>query len=148
MTFDEQAATLDRKSIVGLLASHQQLTERNAELKRQLDWLKTQLFGTTSERRVVDPDGRQLSLSANGGKKMLRAPRSRLRSTVVVVDRSRGRIQTKASCVSTNPCRSKRFASLILETRRRSRDHRREGNLSAGAAVSLLRRAEVHPRPW
>jgi len=62
MTFDEQAATLDRKSIVGLLASHQQLTERNAELKRQLDWLKNQMFGTKSERRFVDPDGRQLSL--------------------------------------------------------------------------------------
>ena len=62
MTFDEQAATLDRKSIVGLLTSHQQLTERNAELKRQLDWLKNQMFGTKSERRFVDPDGRQLSL--------------------------------------------------------------------------------------
>jgi transposase len=62
MTFDEQAATLDRKSIVGLLASHQQLTERNAELKRQLDWLKNQMFGTKSERRFVDSDGRQLSL--------------------------------------------------------------------------------------
>ena len=56
MTFDEQAATLDRKSIVGLLTSHQQLTERNAELKRELDWLKNQLFGTKSERRFVDPD--------------------------------------------------------------------------------------------
>ena len=62
MTFDEQAATLDRKDVVGLLASHQQLTERNAELKRQLDWLKNQMFGTKSERRLVDADGRQLSL--------------------------------------------------------------------------------------
>ena len=66
MTFDEQAATLDRKSIVGLLTSHQQLTERNAELKRQLDWLKTQLFGTTSERRVVEPDSRQIALGEWG----------------------------------------------------------------------------------
>jgi transposase len=69
MTFDEQAATLDRKEIVGLLASHQQLTNsvdtltaRNAELMRQLDWLKRQIFGSKSERRFVDPDGRQLSL--------------------------------------------------------------------------------------
>jgi transposase len=69
MTFDEQAATLDRKSIVGLLASHQQLTKsvdtltsRNAELKRQLDWLKNQMFGTKSERRLIDPDARQLFL--------------------------------------------------------------------------------------
>jgi len=62
MTFDEQAATLNRKDIVGLLASQQQLIERNAELKRQLDWLKNQMFGTKSERRLVDPDGHQLSL--------------------------------------------------------------------------------------
>ena len=69
MTFDEQAATLDRKEIVGLLASHQQLTNsvntlttRNEELMRQLDWLKRQMFGSKSERRFVDSDGRQLSL--------------------------------------------------------------------------------------
>ena len=51
MTFDEQAATLDRKSIVELLVSQQQLTTsfkalaannetlstRNQELTRQLD---------------------------------------------------------------------------------------------------------------
>ena len=69
MTFDEQAATLDRKEIVGLLASHQQLTNsvnslttRNEELMRQLDWFKRQMFGSKSERRFVDADGRQLSL--------------------------------------------------------------------------------------
>ena len=69
MTFDEQAATLDRKSIVELLASHQQLTDsvdtltaRNDELLRQLEWFKRQLFGSKSERRFVDADGRQLSL--------------------------------------------------------------------------------------
>ena len=69
MTFDDQAATLDRKGIVGLLASKQQLTKsvdtltsRNAELQRQVDWFKNQIFGTKSERRFVDPDGRQLAL--------------------------------------------------------------------------------------
>jgi len=62
MTFDETAATLDRKGIVGLLASNQQLTERNVELKRQLDWLKNQIFGTKSERRLIEPDARQLFL--------------------------------------------------------------------------------------
>jgi len=62
MTFDEQAATLDRKGIVGLLTSNQQLTERNVELKRQLDWLRNQVFGTKSERRLIDPDARQLFL--------------------------------------------------------------------------------------
>ena len=62
MTFDEQAATLDRKGIVGILAENQQLTSRVAELQRQLAWLNNQVFGTKSERRFVDPDGRQLSL--------------------------------------------------------------------------------------
>ena len=62
MTFDEQAATLNRNDIAGLLSSHQQLTERNVELKRQLDWLRNQIFGTKSERRLVDPDARQLFL--------------------------------------------------------------------------------------
>ena len=69
MTFDEQAATLDRKEVVGLLAAHQQLAERvetltsrNAELQHQLDWLKNQIFGSKSERRFVDSDGRQLAL--------------------------------------------------------------------------------------
>ena len=62
MTFDEQAATLDRKDVAELLASQQQLTERVQELTAQLDWFKNQMFGTKSERRLVDPDGRQLSL--------------------------------------------------------------------------------------
>jgi transposase len=62
MTFDEQAATLDRKGVVDLLQSREQLTARVGELKRQLDWFKSQLFGSKSERRFVDPDGRQLAL--------------------------------------------------------------------------------------
>ena len=50
MTFDEQAAALEHKDIVKLLASHQQLTssskaqsEEIAELRRQLEWFKRQL---------------------------------------------------------------------------------------------------------
>ena len=69
MSFDEQAATLDHEGIVELLTSHQELasshdklTARNAELSRQLEWFKRQLFGSRSERRMVDPDGRQLAL--------------------------------------------------------------------------------------
>ena len=66
MTFDEQAATLNRKQVAELLASHQQLAESTkaeiAELRRQLDWFKRQLFGSKSERRPIDADGRQLSL--------------------------------------------------------------------------------------
>lgn len=62
MTFDEQAATMDRKEVANLLASHQQLTARFEELTRHLEWLNRQLFGSKSERRLVDPDGRQLAL--------------------------------------------------------------------------------------
>lgn len=60
---------MDRKDVVALLASHQKLstayvdiTTRVAELTRQLEWFKQQLFGEKSERRFVDPDSRQLAL--------------------------------------------------------------------------------------
>jgi len=69
MTLKEQAAALDHEDIVKLLVSHQELTASSkaqsdeiAELRRQLEWFKRQLFGAKSERRLVDPDGRQLSL--------------------------------------------------------------------------------------
>jgi len=62
MSLDEQAATMDRNDIVALLASHQEITARVAELTRQLEWFKQQLFGEKSERRFVDPDSRQLAL--------------------------------------------------------------------------------------
>ena len=69
MTFEEHAATMNREDVVALLASHKQLeatctdlTVRNAELMRQLEWLKRQVFGEKSERRFVDPDSRQLAL--------------------------------------------------------------------------------------
>jgi transposase len=69
VSFDEQAATLKHTEIVALLVAQQQLTAsvdsltaRNAELTRQLEWLKQQLFGPRSERRWVDADGRQLAL--------------------------------------------------------------------------------------
>ena len=62
MTFDEQAATLDRQGVVDLLQSREQLAARIEELKRQLEWFKSQLFGSKSERRFVDSDSRQLAL--------------------------------------------------------------------------------------
>jgi transposase len=68
MTLEERAASLGRDEVISLLVSHQDLTAshqdlitRNAELERQLEWLKRQVFGTKSERRV-GPDGRQLAL--------------------------------------------------------------------------------------
>jgi transposase len=66
MTFEKQAAALDRKGVVALLASHEQLAKsfaelaaRNEELTRQVEWFKRQLFGPKSERRPGDPDLRQ-----------------------------------------------------------------------------------------
>jgi len=62
MKIDEQAAAMERKDVVALLVSHQQLVARNDELNRQLEWFKRQLFGSKSERRLVDAEGRQLWL--------------------------------------------------------------------------------------
>lgn len=69
MTFDEQATQLDHDEIVALLSSQHGLRQSNDalstrvdELTRQLEWFKQQLFGSTSERRILDPDGRQLAL--------------------------------------------------------------------------------------
>lgn len=60
---EEKAAQLRLDEIVSLLESQQELLDRNAELQRQLEWFKRQLFGSKSERRLaVGGDGRQLSL--------------------------------------------------------------------------------------
>ena len=40
-----------------------QLHVENESLKRQLDWLKRQLFGQKSERRLIDTDSLQLGLA-------------------------------------------------------------------------------------
>jgi transposase len=55
MTWEEQAATLRPAEIVALLVE-------NADLKRQVEWFKRQLFGRKSERRLREPDPHQLSL--------------------------------------------------------------------------------------
>jgi len=59
MTFAEKAATMTREDVAALLASHDKLT-------RHLEWFKQQLFGAKSERRLLDPDGRQLALGEWG----------------------------------------------------------------------------------
>jgi transposase len=56
MTWEEQAATLGPAEIAAVLAE-------NADLKRQVEWFKRQLFGRKSERRLREPDPEQLSLS-------------------------------------------------------------------------------------
>ncbi len=60
---EEKAASLSRDEIVALLVSQQELSRKIEELQQQLDWLRRQLFGPKSERRLVEaPDGRQLHL--------------------------------------------------------------------------------------
>jgi hypothetical protein len=56
MTLEEQAAALGPAEIVALLVE-------NADLKRQVDWFKRQLFGRKSERRLREPDPQQLPLA-------------------------------------------------------------------------------------
>jgi transposase len=53
---------MQRHEVAAILASHEQLTTRVDELTRQLEWFKQQLFGSKSERRLVDPGSRQLAL--------------------------------------------------------------------------------------
>jgi transposase len=62
MTLEEQATALRHEEIVALLV-------QNAELKRQVEWFKRQLFGRKSERRLHEPAAQQLSLAG-----MLAAP--------------------------------------------------------------------------
>ncbi len=73
MTFDEQAATMKRKDVAALLASHQQFVESNQqlaarveELTRHLEWFKQQVFGSKSERRLVESDSLQRALGEWG----------------------------------------------------------------------------------
>jgi transposase len=56
MTPAEHAAALRPDEIVALL-------EENADLKRQVEWFKRQLFGRKSERRLREPDAQQLPLA-------------------------------------------------------------------------------------
>ena len=99
MTIEERAATLDRKDVVALLTSHQELTARVAELTRQLEWFKQQLFGEKSERRFLENDSRQLALGEwrsqeEPGKEITVVPggltRVALREGSLVVNSSQG----------------------------------------------------------
>ena len=72
----ERAASMSRDEIAALLVAHESVTRTNrtlteanralvaelAEVKRQVAWFQRQLFGQKSERRVLDPAGRQLLL--------------------------------------------------------------------------------------
>jgi hypothetical protein len=60
MSPSEVAALLASHQL--LEASHEKLEGEVVELKRQLNWFKKQLFGSKSERRLIDLSPDQLSL--------------------------------------------------------------------------------------
>src|SRR5512139_75503 len=63
MTVAERAARLTRDEIIALLQKQEALEVRTAELQRQNDWFKRQLFGRKSERRLLPPDPQQLAFA-------------------------------------------------------------------------------------
>src|SRR5215813_153929 len=63
MTLEDRAAALSQAEIVALLRQNEALAHQAAELQRQVEWFKRQLFGRKSERRLREPDGQQLPLA-------------------------------------------------------------------------------------
>jgi hypothetical protein len=64
MSFDAQAWRISHGEIVALLKAHHELQQSRDELKRSCDdlarqvaWFQRQLFGSKSERRIVDDLG-------------------------------------------------------------------------------------------
>jgi len=77
MQLEQRAQSLDPSEVVALIASHRSLQAHSeklegevVELKRQLAWFKKQLFGSKSERRLIEASPDQLSL----GEALKRAP--------------------------------------------------------------------------
>jgi transposase len=62
MTLEDRAAALSRADIIALLRRQEALEAWNAELQRQNEWFKRQLFGRKSERRLLTPEAHQLPL--------------------------------------------------------------------------------------
>ena len=58
----EPRAHLTADDIAALIKSNQALEGEVEQLKHQLAWFKKQLFGSKSERRVIDSSPQQLSL--------------------------------------------------------------------------------------
>jgi transposase len=63
MTLAERAATLSQDEIGALLRQNQMLAQQTADLQRQVEGFKRQLFGRKSERRLREPDAQQLPLA-------------------------------------------------------------------------------------
>jgi transposase len=69
MHLEQRAQQMSSSEVAALLAAHQSLEQSHeklegevVELKRQLNWFKKQLFGSKSERRLIDLSPDQLSL--------------------------------------------------------------------------------------
>src|SRR5262249_28733972 len=60
MTLEDRAAALNQAEIVALLRQNEELAHQAAELQRQVEWFKRQLFGRKSERRWREPAPQQL----------------------------------------------------------------------------------------
>lgn len=58
----EQASRMTPSEIVDLSRPYAMLRDEVAAIKHQLEWFKRQLFGQKSERRIVDPASKQMSL--------------------------------------------------------------------------------------
>ena len=63
MMLAERAARLRPAEIVALLQQNEELAQQTADLRRQVEWFKRQLFGRKSERRLREPDPQQLPLA-------------------------------------------------------------------------------------
>jgi transposase len=63
MTLEDRAAALSQADIIALSQHQEALEAQNAELRRQNEWFKRQLFGRKSERRLLTPDPHQLPLA-------------------------------------------------------------------------------------
>lgn len=98
MTWEEQAATLRPDEIVALLVE-------NADLKRQLEWFKRQLFGRKSERRLREPEPQQLSLSGMLATPTAPADRPPPPTETVKAYQRRARFATAADTVSDSELR-------------------------------------------
>ena len=59
MTFEAKAAAMSREELIAQLID---LKKSHDELTQRVAWFERQLFGSKSERRIVDEEGRQLSL--------------------------------------------------------------------------------------
>jgi transposase len=106
MPIEPPAHSLSREEISSLLRAHQELQksyeelqESHAQLLLQVEWFKRQLFGAKSERRIFDPEGRQLTLGELFRQKITEEP------TLEVAAHRRRRFPTEGREESEEPLR-------------------------------------------